>query len=38
MLSAEESAAAGGEFVAVESTVGAIPAVPSDFDPLARTL
>lgn len=38
MLSAEESAAAGGEFVAVNSTVGAIPAMPDDFDPLARTL
>lgn len=38
MLSAEESAAAGGEFVAVDSSTDAIAAVPDDFDPFARTL
>ena len=37
MLSAEESAESG-EFVAVESTVAPVPAVPADFDPHARTL
>ncbi|MGV8886007.1 MAG: Gfo/Idh/MocA family protein [Microbacteriaceae bacterium] len=37
MMSAEESAARG-EFVSVQSTVGAIEAMPVDFDPLARTL
>jgi predicted dehydrogenase len=37
MLSAEESAERG-EFVAVESTVAPVPAVPADFDPHARTL
>ncbi|MBB5830273.1 Gfo/Idh/MocA family protein [Brachybacterium aquaticum] len=37
MLSAEESAASG-EFVTVESSVAEIPAVPADFDPLAKTL
>jgi predicted dehydrogenase len=37
MLSAEESAE-HGRFVAVDSTVAPIPAVPADFDPHARTL
>ncbi|HEX7350846.1 Gfo/Idh/MocA family oxidoreductase [Brachybacterium sp.] len=37
MLSAEESAASG-EFVTLNSSVSEIPAVPADFDPLARTL
>ncbi|AXK46188.1 Gfo/Idh/MocA family protein [Brachybacterium saurashtrense] len=37
MLSAEESAASG-EFVTVDSSVAEVPAVPADFDPLARTL
>lgn len=37
MLSAEESAAAG-EFVEVQSTMDAVPAMPIDFDPFASTL
>jgi predicted dehydrogenase len=37
MLSAQESAESG-QFVAVESTVAPVPAVPADFDPHARTL
>ena len=37
MLSAEESAASG-EFVTVNSSVGEIPLVPVDFDPLAATI
>ncbi|MDO5635507.1 MAG: Gfo/Idh/MocA family oxidoreductase, partial [Micrococcus sp.] len=37
LLAAEESALSA-EFVAVESSVGEIPAIPADFDPLARTL
>lgn len=37
MMSAQESAARG-EFVAVESTVDPIEAMPVDFDPFARTL
>jgi len=37
MLSAEESAERG-EFVAVQSTVAPVPAVPVDFDPTAATL
>ena len=37
MLSAEESVE-GGRFVAVDSTVAPVPAVPADFDPHARTL
>ncbi|MGO2558406.1 Gfo/Idh/MocA family protein [Brachybacterium sp.] len=37
MLSAEESAASG-EFVGLNSSVSEIPAVPADFDPLARTI
>lgn len=37
MLSAEESAARE-EFVAIKSSVAAVPPVPVDFDPFARTL
>ncbi len=37
MLSAEESAATG-ETVKIASTVDAVPAVPVDFDPFAKTL
>ncbi|WP_029151283.1 Gfo/Idh/MocA family protein [Microbacterium indicum] len=38
MLSAEESAAQGGAFLDIESSVDAIPTMPLDFDPFAQTL
>ncbi|MFT4215119.1 MAG: Gfo/Idh/MocA family oxidoreductase [Microbacterium sp.] len=37
MLSASESAAAGGQSVRVESTVDPVPTVAVDFDPFARS-
>jgi hypothetical protein len=37
MLAADESAESGS-FVTIDSSVPAIPAMPVDFDPFARTL